>query len=79
MGPDEELITLPKAARTMKRGNPPVRTSLKEVISWATTGYRGVVLECVLVDGVPMTSKEAIARFQNAVVAAALARRKAMG
>jgi hypothetical protein len=74
----EHLLTLPKAARTARRGKP-IRTTIREVVSWATTGLHGVKLEVILKDGDVYTSKEAIARFHERVVRAMRAQHKPKG
>jgi hypothetical protein len=62
----EELLTLTEAANSL-----PGRPNITTLWRWRNRGVRGVRLETVLVGGKRFTSREALARFHQAVNAAA--------
>jgi hypothetical protein len=63
----EELISLADAARLLparRRGKKPHISCLYR---WTTAGCRGVILDSVMVGGTRCTSREALARFIEAL------------
>lgn len=58
---NEDLLTLPAAAKTVKRNGRSVATST--VYRWATRGIDGIRLETIQAGGVLCTSKPAVDRF----------------
>jgi hypothetical protein len=60
---DEEVISLPTAAKLLprRRGGKKVHTST--IYRWTVTGLRGIVLESLQIGGTRCTSREALQRF----------------
>ncbi len=60
---EEELLSLPEAARILprRRGGKKVHTAT--LYRWTTTGLKGVVLESLQVGGTRCTSRQALQRF----------------
>jgi len=67
---NETIISLPDAARSCpkRRGGKRVHTSCFN--RWTTTGCKGIILESIQVGGTRCTSREALARFFEALTSA---------
>ncbi len=71
----EELLSLPDAAKSLPRRRGGRHVHPATVYSWTTRGCRSVVLESTQVGGTRCTSKEALARFFTRLTEAAEAGR----
>ncbi len=63
----ETLISLTDAARSCPARRGGKRPHVSCIYRWTTTGCKGVILESIQVGGTRCTSKEALARFFEAL------------
>ena len=63
----EHLISLAEAARLLPRRRAGKRPHVSCIYRWTTSGCKGVVLESLQVGGTRCTSREALARFFEAL------------
>jgi len=67
----EHLISLTEAARSLPPRRAGKRPHVSCIYRWTVAGCRGIVLESVQIGGTRCTSREALARFFEALTAAA--------
>ncbi len=70
----ETLLSLADAARLLPRRRGDKRPHVSCLYRWTTAGCKGVILESLQVGGTRCTSKEALARFFEALTNANLLR-----
>ncbi len=63
----EELLSLTEAAKSLPSRRGGKRPHVSCLYRWTTTGCKGVILESIQVGGTRCTSKEALARFFDAL------------
>jgi hypothetical protein len=63
----EQVITLADAARLCPRRRGGKRPHVSCIYRWTTSGCKGVVLESIQIGGTRCTSREALARFFEAL------------
>ncbi len=63
----ETLLSLTKAAKTLPSRRAGKRPHVSCLYRWTTSGCKGVVLESIQVGGTRCTSREALARFFQAL------------
>jgi len=63
----ETLISLSQAAKLLPRRRRGKKPHVSCLYRWTTAGCRGVILESIQVGGTRCTSKEALARFFEAL------------
>lgn len=68
---EEQLLTLPAAAREIPNRQSSRGVNVSTVWRWTHHGIRGVKLETILVGGIRYTSRESLQRFFAAITAAA--------
>jgi hypothetical protein len=66
----EHVISLTEAARHLPRRRAGKRPHVSCLNRWSTGGCRGIVLESIQVGGTRCTSREALARFLEALTLA---------
>ena len=66
----ETLISLTEAAAMLPRRRAGKKVSISCCYRWTATGCRGVILESIQVGGTRCTSREALARFLEALTLA---------
>ncbi len=64
---NETLISLTEAARTLPSRHPGKRLHVSTIWRWVTYGCKGIRLETCRIGGSVFTSREAIARFSQAM------------
>jgi len=66
----DDPIPLQEARELLPRGRGGAKFSLATLTRWCEAGYRGVILDSVRVGSVRCTTREALARFVEAVTEA---------
>lgn len=66
----EDVISLSEAAKWCPRRRAGKRPDVSCLYRWTTTGCKGVVLESVQIGGTRCTSRQALARFFQALTLA---------
>ena len=64
---NENLVPLGQVPTIVPSSHPGKRLNIATVWRWATHGVRGVQLESILIGGARYTSREAVARFVDAL------------